>query len=245
MLLTSTKLLPFEQLSREYPSAWRSFPLPIFQDVLVLFIVEDVKPEFNRVARSTIVFNQSFMRFFLFLPVFFNTLGARVEFVPRGKNRSGWTGPFDLAVLGGTSAWVSDSDERLRAYLSLSVRAFASTAEDWASSSLWFFSSLGTVSTIHRQKKADLGRKYHYRSFKMHRSFSSGVSCCQPLILTSTKLFQDECGQWNGKCSPRSRHGIFSLRILDICDHQIQQLFNRVCLGWWHDCRKEIHEVDE
>ena len=58
----------------------------------------------------------------------------------------------------------SDSGERLRAYLSLSIRAFASTAEDWADSSLLIFSSLGTISTIHRQKKADLGRKYHYQA---------------------------------------------------------------------------------
>lgn len=95
----------------------------------------------------------------------------------------------------------SDSGERLRAYLSLSVRAFASTAEDWANSSLWSFSSLDTVSAVDRRERAKRGRERPYRSFKIHCSRILGVNFSQSTTLTTTpKLLANGYGQHNDSC---------------------------------------------
>lgn len=123
-----------------------------------------------------------------------------------------------------------DSVERLRAYLSLFLRALASTAEDFANSSLWFVNSLGTVSTVERRERAKLGRERPYRSFKIHCSRISGVNFSQsPTLTTPPKLLAYRYGQYNGGCFTRSYHGIFSLGALDICDRHIHQFVDGVC----------------
>ena len=71
-LLELAKLLPAFQLAEEYPSFCvlmsTGFPgLPIFQKVLVLpRSIEDPEPKLDRVARPTIITNESFVGFPLY-----------------------------------------------------------------------------------------------------------------------------------------------------------------------------------
>jgi hypothetical protein len=82
--LTITKSLPLVQLSREHQFLMRWAPAPILQDLPVLpRVVIDIKPEFDRVARPTVVFYQIFVAFFLFRPIFFE-LFLRVQYVENG-----------------------------------------------------------------------------------------------------------------------------------------------------------------
>lgn len=83
VLLDSAENLPIEQLRREYHSLRRFLLLPILQDLLVLpRVVEDIEPEFNRVARPTIVFKPELCEILplpsvllLFAPVYWGRKG--------------------------------------------------------------------------------------------------------------------------------------------------------------------------
>ena len=66
-LLELAKSLPAFQLSREHQLravVYTRFPSPVFKKFLVLpRMIEDLKPKFDRVARSTIIINKSVIRF--------------------------------------------------------------------------------------------------------------------------------------------------------------------------------------
>ena len=90
LLLELAKFLPAFQLEKEYPSfcilIYTGFPLPIFKNILVLpRIMEDLKPKFDRIARLTVITNESFMGFPFYSQIFFNLF--RVIRVERGRNR--------------------------------------------------------------------------------------------------------------------------------------------------------------
>lgn len=82
-LLGLAEVLPAGGLFSEYQSAQEfiRFLLPVPKNVLVLSrIVEDVEPQFDRVARSTFIRNESFVGFPLYPQMFFNCFWViRVE----------------------------------------------------------------------------------------------------------------------------------------------------------------------
>jgi len=83
--LELAKFLPAFQLEKEYPSycilCYTGFPSPVFKKFLVLpRMLEDVETKFDRVARPTVITNESFVGFSLYPQIFFDLFRViRVE----------------------------------------------------------------------------------------------------------------------------------------------------------------------